>query len=233
MLCFTASGYAYMLNGPSIIQETTHLDATHVGFTLALFKLFGAAAMLLNAMHSDRTGERYWHVIFVCLVMAASLIFCGSSRAPQIVIPACGALIIANSAMQGPLWSLPATFLHGRSAAAGIAAINTISIFGGFLGPYWKGLARDLTGNYQRGLLTMAIPMLAATGIMLYLRWPSLPLHPWYRSVRGMNHVAQGYCGGRDSIPYLERLGRTNVERELITSMQQVYAGYLNVSCER
>jgi ACS family tartrate transporter-like MFS transporter len=31
------------------------------------------------------------------------------------------------------------------------------------------GLARDVTGNYQRGLLTMAIPMLVATGIMLYL----------------------------------------------------------------
>jgi ACS family tartrate transporter-like MFS transporter len=33
------------------------------------------------------------------------------------------------------------------------------------------GIARDLTGNYQRGLLTMAIPMLAASGIMLYLRY--------------------------------------------------------------
>jgi ACS family tartrate transporter-like MFS transporter len=169
MLCFTASGYAYMLYGPAIIQETAQLDPTHVGFVLALFNLVGAAAMLLNAMHSDRTGERHWHVILVCLVMASSLILCGSSRAPNVVVPAFGLLILANSAMQGPLWSLPATFLHGRSAAAGIAAINTISIFGGFLGPYWMGLARDVTGNYQRGLLTMAIPMLVATGIMLYL----------------------------------------------------------------
>jgi len=170
MFCFTASGYAYMLYGPSILQEATDLDATHIGFLLAFFNLIGAAAMLLNAMHSDRTGERHWHVILLCLLMAASLVLCSRSRVPYIVVPALGALILANSAMQGPLWSMPATFLYGRSAAAGIAAINTISILGGFLGPYWMGIARDLTGNYRRGLLTMAIPMLAASGIMLYLR---------------------------------------------------------------
>ena len=48
--------------------------------------------------------------------------------------------------------------------------MNTISILGGFVGPYWMGIAKDLTGNYRRGLLTMAVPMLIGAGIMLYLR---------------------------------------------------------------
>jgi ACS family tartrate transporter-like MFS transporter len=48
--------------------------------------------------------------------------------------------------------------------------MNTIGILGGFVGPYWMGIAKDLTGNYQRGLLTMAPPMLTAAAIMLYLR---------------------------------------------------------------
>ena len=39
----------------------------------------------------------------------------------------------------------------------------------GFVGPYWMGIAKDLTGNYQRGLLTMAPVMLTAAAIMLYL----------------------------------------------------------------
>jgi ACS family tartrate transporter-like MFS transporter len=72
--------------------------------------------------------------------------------------------------MQGPLWSLPATFLKGRSAAAGIAAINMIAITGGFLGPYFIGFAKDLTGDYQRGLRLMGLPMLLGTAIMFYLR---------------------------------------------------------------
>ena len=72
--------------------------------------------------------------------------------------------------MQGPLLAIPATFLSGRSAAAGIAAINMIGILGGFVGPYWMGFARDLTGDYQRGLLTMALPCSSHAAIMLHLR---------------------------------------------------------------
>jgi nitrate/nitrite transporter NarK len=45
-----------------------------------------------------------------------------------------------------------------------------LGILGGFIGPYWMGLARDLTGNYQRGLLTMTAPLLLAAAIMLHLR---------------------------------------------------------------
>ena len=54
-------------------------------------------------------------------------------------------------------------------------AMNSIGILGGFLGPYWMGFARDLTGDYQHGLLAMAVPMLLAAGIMIYLSTRSRP----------------------------------------------------------
>jgi ACS family tartrate transporter-like MFS transporter len=44
--------------------------------------------------------------------------------------------------------------------------MNTIGILGGFIGPYWMGLAKDFTGDYQRGLLTLTIPSFAAAAIM-------------------------------------------------------------------
>jgi MFS transporter, ACS family, tartrate transporter len=87
-------------------------------------------------------------------------------------------VVLPYTAMQGPLLSIPATFLSGKHLAAGIAAMNTIGILGGFVGPYWMGIARDLTGNYQRGLLTMAPPMLLAAAIMLYLRRQSQAAAP-------------------------------------------------------
>ena len=46
--------------------------------------------------------------------------------------------------------------------------MNTIGILGGFVGPYWMGIAKDLTGDYRRGLLTMAVPMLVGAGISIY-----------------------------------------------------------------
>ena len=103
---------------------------------------------------------RYRHIIPWGLLISLGFLVCGLSTIAPIVVPALGLLIIAYNAMQGPLWSLPASFFKGRSAAAGIAAVNMIGITGGFLGPYFIGFAKDLTGDYQRGLLLMSLPML-------------------------------------------------------------------------
>ena len=102
--------------------------------------------------------------------MLAGFVGCGLSGSPLIALPALAVVFCSYCAMQGPLWAIPAAYLTGRSAAAGIAAINMLGILGGFIGPYWMGLARDLTGNYQRGLLTMTAPLLLAAAIMLHLR---------------------------------------------------------------
>ena len=170
MLVMLASLYAYTFVAPDIVQRSTHLSTTIVGFIIAGLSLLGALGMLLNAAHSDRTQERYWHIVPWCLFISLGFLVCSVSTRSLIAVPALGLLILAYNSMQGPLWSLPADFLKGRSGAAGIAAINMIGITGGFLGPYFIGFAKDLTGDYQSGLRLMAIPMLLGAGIMLYLR---------------------------------------------------------------
>jgi ACS family tartrate transporter-like MFS transporter len=169
-LCIQAGGYAYSFSAPAIVQRITGANVSRVGFLLAGLGLMGAAAMLLAGRSSDRSGERYMHVLPWCVAMLAGFVGCGLSSSPLIALPALALVFCAYNAMQGPLWAIPAAFLTGRPAAAGIAAINMIGILGGFIGPYWMGIARDLTGDYQRGLLTMTAPMLAAAGIMLHLR---------------------------------------------------------------
>ena len=52
-------------------------------------------------------------------------------------------------------WPLPASFLTGASAAAGIAAINSLGNLSGFAGPYAMGYLKDLTGNFTAGLLLL------------------------------------------------------------------------------
>jgi ACS family tartrate transporter-like MFS transporter len=170
MLIMLASSYAYTFIAPDIVQRSTHLSTTIVGFIIAGLSLLGALGMLLNAMHSDRTQERYWHIAPWCLLVSLGFVICGISTKPFITVPSLGLLILAYNSMQGPVWSLPANFLKDRSAAAGIAAINMIGIIGGFLGPYFIGFAKDLTGDYQSGLRLMGLPMLLGAGIMLYLR---------------------------------------------------------------
>jgi ACS family tartrate transporter-like MFS transporter len=71
--------------------------------------------------------------------------------------------------VQGPALALPSQFLAGRAAAAGIAAMNTITMFSGFVGPYWMGLMKDATGSYQAGLRGLALPALGAAAVMFAL----------------------------------------------------------------
>jgi ACS family tartrate transporter-like MFS transporter len=169
-LCIQAGNYAYSFSAPAIVQSVTGANIANTGFLLAALGVLGTAAMLLAGIYSDRTGQRHTHVLPWCLLMLAGFVACGLSNSPRVALPALALIFCSYNAMQGPLWAIPAAFLSGRSAAAGIAAINTIGILGGFIGPYWMGFARDLTGDYQRGLLTLSLPMLAAAAIMLFLR---------------------------------------------------------------
>jgi ACS family tartrate transporter-like MFS transporter len=164
--------YAYTFSAPAILQAITALSNRNVGFLVATMSLLGAPCMILNAIHSDHTKERYLHIAIPFLVIAAGYLIGGLSTAPFLAVPALAIASLGYFSMQGPLLALASSFLHGKSAAAGIAAMNTIGILGGFVGPYWMGLAKDFTGTYQPGLLTLVIPSLigATTVFMMRLR---------------------------------------------------------------
>jgi MFS transporter, ACS family, tartrate transporter len=173
-LCMLGFSYAYGFSAPAILVKLTGFDATKVGFLIAAIGLLSAAAMILNALHSDRSGERYWHIAVPFFIIAGGFLAGGLSGAAWLAVPGLAATVIAYAALQGPLLSLPATFLKGKSAAAGIAAMNTVGMLGGFIGPYWMGIAKDLTGDYQRGLLTLTAPSIVAAGITLWMRRDAL-----------------------------------------------------------
>ncbi|HEY0796160.1 MAG TPA: MFS transporter [Acidisarcina sp.] len=174
--CMLGSSYGYSFSAPVLIQRVTGLSATRVGFIVALTGLLGAASMLLNGLHSDHVRERYWHVIVPCLTMAAAFLAGGWFQIAAIALPAFALIVISYNAMQGPVLALPGEFLHGTSAAVGFAAMNMVAMLGGFVGPYWMGLARDRFGDYRYGLMMLALSMVAAACIMLYMRREAIRL---------------------------------------------------------
>jgi len=167
--CALTTSYAYGFSAPAILQGVTGWSVANVGFLVACFGLAGAAGMLLNSAHSDRSGERALHCIVPCIVIAAGYVTASYARAPFMVVAALAASFIAFQSVQGPALALPSQFLAGRAAAAGIAAMNTITMFSGFVGPYWMGLMKDATGSYQAGLRGLALPALGAAAVMFAL----------------------------------------------------------------
>lgn len=171
MLCL----YSYTLSAPTILQQLTRLSPTGVGFLLSATNLIGAAAMILVARSSDRTGERFFHIAIPFSLVALGFLLGGFVSRPWIAVPALSLVVIAVTASLAVLWTIPPRFLSGRSSAAGIALINSIGMLGAFAGPYAMGVARDLTGNYQLGLLLCAIPAVGVAVLTLVIRRTSPP----------------------------------------------------------
>ena len=163
------TSYAYSFSAPAILQGVTGWSVTNVGYLVACFGLAGAVGMLVNSAHSDRRGERAFHCIVPCMVMAAGFLTASYAKEPWLVVAALAASFIAFMSMLGPANAVPMQFLAGRAAAAGIAAMNTITMFAGFVGPYWMGVMKDATGSYEAGLRGLALPCLLAAGTMYAL----------------------------------------------------------------
>ena len=178
--------YAYNFSVPAILQDVTGLSVAKVGYLVALFGLVGAVAMLANSAHSDRTGERTWHCIMPCLVMGAAFLVASYTQSAWLVVVSLGLSFVAFVAILGPALAVPTQFLAGRSCAAGIAAMNTITMFSGFVGPYWMGRVKDATGSYDLGLRGLILPSLAAAALMYLLT----------RSLERSRRVAAGPLAG-------------------------------------
>jgi nitrate/nitrite transporter NarK len=62
---------------------------------------------------------------------------------------------------------LPATFLTGTAAAAGIGLINSISSLGRFIGPWMVGVLKEQSGGYSSAMAAFGTIMLAS--VLLFI----------------------------------------------------------------
>ena len=161
--------YAFYFSAPAIVQGATGWSVGKVGFLMSCFGVCGAVSMLFGGSHSDRTGDRALHCIVPCCVMGVGYFVASYGGPGWLVIFALGASFVAFMALQAPALAVPTQFLAGRAAAAGIAAMNTITMFSGFIGPYWMGRMKDATGSYNLGLRGLIVPSLIAASVMFLL----------------------------------------------------------------
>ncbi len=170
LVYFGASAGLYTLSiwAPLIIKEFG-LSSLQVGFLNALPGVAAVIAMVLWARHSDRSGERTWHVVSACLLASLGLVLAGIADTVLAVLLTLALINIGTSSAKPPLWSMPTMFLSGSAAAAGIATINSIGNLGGFVGPAMIGWIKDLTGSFQGGLFFVAALLLLSAVLTLVL----------------------------------------------------------------
>jgi nitrate/nitrite transporter NarK len=125
--------------------------------------------MAAVAAHSDRTGERRWHVAASAWTAAIGLAAASLMSAPVASLLALSVAAMGLYSATPPFWSLPTAFLRGDGAAAGIALINAVGNLGGFMGPFLMGWCRDMSGDFLIGLRVLASAALLS-GLLVLVR---------------------------------------------------------------
>jgi ACS family tartrate transporter-like MFS transporter len=163
--------YGFNFWFPTILKRATGLPNLTVTLIAALPYLLGVVVMLWNGWHSDRTGERRWHT---CLI----LFFCGAFMALAVAFQnnlwlGLGLLILSGActtAFMPSFWQLPTGMLNESAAAASIGLINSVGGLGGFVGPYFVGYLRTLSGSFSLSLVFMVASLFLSAALVLTLR---------------------------------------------------------------
>jgi MFS transporter, ACS family, tartrate transporter len=163
-------GYGFEMWLPQIIRGISTLSDFQIGLLNGIPYIAATVFMVLNGRHSDRSGERRWHVAVSALVGAIGFI---ASAFTHNVVFSLAALAIAFAGvkgMVGPFWALSTACLSGTAAAAGIAWINSVGNLGGFLGPTIVGYVKKTTGHYAGAVIVLGCGLVILAGLAVMLR---------------------------------------------------------------
>ena len=166
---YTVGAYGVAIFLPLILKEQ-HFTNVTVGWLTALANLCACVVMIIWAGFIDRSGKAVFNLAITCLVSGLGLVLAITVHS---FIPAFVGLTIAvivTSTARAVLWTIPTRFLTGLAAAGGLALINSVGIFGGFVGPSIMGVMKDLSGSFDSGLIAMAGFLFVATILALSTR---------------------------------------------------------------
>lgn len=155
---------------PTLIHHISTSSNLFIGILYAFPYVAAAAAEFLVGLHSDRSGERRWHVAVCALSGAIAVAAAAYFASLPAVLAAITIAVLSSYATFGPFWAMAAGLLEGNAAAAGIALINSVGNLGGFWGPYVIGLVRTSTGSFQGGLLIASLGLALCAVIVLTIR---------------------------------------------------------------
>jgi ACS family tartrate transporter-like MFS transporter len=141
-----------------------------IGLLAAVPNVCAIVGMVLNGGHSDRTGERRWHVALPAFLAAAGWAASAGTDSPMLSLVALTLVQVGIMSMLPTFWSLATALLSTGAAAGGIALINSVGNLGGFAGPNLLGQFQAATGNFTGGLLTLALLMALGGALALCVR---------------------------------------------------------------
>ncbi|MEA2738713.1 MAG: transporter, family, tartrate transporter [Acetobacteraceae bacterium] len=156
------AGVGTVLFLPQILKAIG-VSNTQAGLLTSVPYVFGTVAIVVCGHLSDKVADRYWTLVVTCGLATIGMILAAMLHDSLWVLAAFAVATIGFYGMKSPFWPLPSTFLTGSALAAGLALINSLGNFAGYLGPIVVGYAKDATGSFEAGLYALAAAAFVAT----------------------------------------------------------------------
>jgi MFS family permease len=168
--CIASGIYIVSFWVPTIIKQTGVKDPLTIGLLTAIPYIAAVIAMVTVCSHGDRTKERRWHTAAPAAVCAIGLLLtAGATGSTLIALIGLTLAAAGASTAQASFWTLPATFLGGAAAAAGIALVNSVGNIAGFASTYLVGWLADLTHSNVASLYLFGALVLVGAGLVLMI----------------------------------------------------------------
>jgi sugar phosphate permease len=169
--CLTSAIPTVGFWGPTIIEGLGVDSNVTIGWLFAVPNLIAVISLIVVSRHSDRTLERRFHAALPCLVCAIGLASIGVFASyPLIAFAGLVLGTIGPVTAAASFWQFPPMLLAGTAAAGGIALINSIGSFSGWVAPFAIGWLRDVSGTTSAGLYVVAgLEMLAGILILVFM----------------------------------------------------------------
>ncbi|MDN7932890.1 MFS transporter [Burkholderia metallica] len=165
---YNVGNYGLVFWMPTMIKALGTLSNLAVGLVSAIPYLVASVAMVANAQHSVRTGERRWHTALPVTLGGIALLASLGMHAHPVLAVACLTVGVAGiMCTLAMFWSLPSRILAGEAAAGGAGLVNIGAAVAGFIGPTLMGYATGLTGSTELGVALLAFTLFAAAALIL------------------------------------------------------------------
>jgi fucose permease len=153
---------------PQILKQLTGGSALQISFIAATPWIASGLGSVINARHSDRTQERFWHCSLSLLLAAIGLGVAVSTANSMVALTALILSGLGLGGAQSTFWTIPPKFLGRSNATVGVPLINMIGKSSGILAPYLIGAIRDRTGSFTTPVYALASLLLLGAIFTLF-----------------------------------------------------------------
>lgn len=159
LTCFflVCANFGTVLFLPQILRPAfPALNNVQISLLISLAFAIGGIAGIVSGRHSDRTGDRKWHIVVSALIGAAGYAYAANAPSPMLEFAAICVGVLGIWSIFGVFWAYAGDLLGGTAIAGGLAFINSLGSLGGVVAPNLLAYAHLTTGSFSGSLWVLA-----------------------------------------------------------------------------